>query len=340
MSWKPEVTKINKIENHPNADALDIVTLYSDTIVISKKNQFKEGDLVSFLPLDTIPGNNPMFEFLGKDKNKRLKAKRLRGIFSTGLIVPAPEGFNEGDSIIEHFSLTRYFQEFEKSEYKADGLKNISGQGCNDKNPKGFEIPYYDLENARKYSNLFEKGENIILHEKIHGENFSVIMHEDKLYVRSRNFYKREEPDSKWWEVPLRDNFKQKFKAIPDLAVIGELYGNVSGFRYDCQIENSKVYRKFRVFDIYDTKSKKFLPWEKVQEICNQIGLETVPELYRGEWTCLNDIKQYAESWSALNKEHIREGFVIRSLDRNNFMNGDRSILKYVSQQFLESKYA
>lgn len=340
MSWKPEVTRVNKVEKHPNADMLDVITIYSDTIVISKRDQFREGDLVSFLPLDTIPGDHKEFEFLDKYKNKRLKAKRLRGIFSTGLIVQAPEGFKEGDSIIEFYSLKRHFNEFERSEYKADGLANLGAQGCNEKEPKGFKIPYYDLENARKYSNLFEKGENIVLHEKIHGENFSVIMHEDNLYVRSRNYYKREEPDSKWWEVPLRDNYKEKFKAIPNLAVMGELYGNVSGFRYDCKVEDSKVYRKFRVFDIYDTVKERFLPWEKVQEICNQIGLETVPELYVGEWSCLNDIKQHAESCSALNANHIREGFVIRSLDRNNFMNGDRSILKYVSQQFLESKYS
>lgn len=340
MSWKPEIAKITNIEKHPNADSLDIVTVYSDTIVISKLGEFQVGELVSFFPLDTIPGNHPAFDFLEKNRNKRLKAKRLRGVFSTGLITKAPPGFQESDSIIEHYNLKRYIAEFERSEYKSDGLRTPGNVGNNISNPKGFEIPYYDLENARKYSNLFEKGEKVVLCEKIHGENFSVIMHEDNLYVRSRNYYKREEPDSKWWEVPLRDNYKEKFKAIPNLAVMGELYGNVSGFRYDCKVEDSKVYRKFRVFDIYDTVKERFLPWEKVQEICKQIGLETVPELYKGEWSCLNDIKQHAESCSALNANHIREGFVIRSLDRNNFMNGDRSILKYVSQQFLESKYS
>lgn len=170
MSWNPEVTTIKKVEKHPNADALDLVTIYEDIIAISKIGQYKPGDLVSYLPIDTIPGDHEIFEFLGNDRNKRIKAKRLRGIFSMGLLVPAPENFKDGDSVIDYYKLTRYFSDFEKSEYiHKDGAVLGLDSGCNEKNPKEFEIPYYDIENARKYANLFGWEEEVVISEKIHG---------------------------------------------------------------------------------------------------------------------------------------------------------------------------
>lgn len=340
MSWKPEVTVVNKVEKHPNADLLDVITIYSDIIVIAKINQFKVGDLVSYLPLDTYPGNHKDFEFLGKDKNKRIRAKRLRGIFSTGLIVRAPEGFADGDSIIEHYNLKRYIASFERSEYGSDGIKSPGHVGNNISNPKEFEIPYYDIENARKYSNLFEKGESIVLTEKIHGENFSMIYFNDKMYVKSRNFYKEKTNESRWWEVPIRENYEDRIKKYPGYVFMGECYGNVSGFRYDCKIENNIVQRKFRCFDIYDVKEKKYLHYNEIQRICSELNIETVPQLYIGGWNSLNDLKKFAEDSSSLNHDNIKEGFVIRSLDRAKFKNNDRAVLKYVSEKYLESKHA
>lgn len=170
MAWTPEVTKVESVEKHPDADSLDIVKLYYDVITIAKIGTYKAGDLVSYIPIDTIPGDHSAFDFLGADRHKRIKAKRLRGIFSTGLVIPAPDGFKEGDSIIDFYGLTRYYSPFEKNEYiTKDDLSLGLNSGCNERNPKHFEIPYYDLENIRKYGKLFEKGENIVINEKIHG---------------------------------------------------------------------------------------------------------------------------------------------------------------------------
>jgi tRNA-binding EMAP/Myf-like protein len=170
MAWEPEVTKVTKIEKHPNADSLDLVTIYHDLVAVSRKDQFKEGDLVSYIPVDTIPGDHPAFDFLGSERNKRIKAKRLRGEFSKGLLLEAPEGFKEGDSVIDYYKLTRYYSPFEKGEYltKDDAVLGLDN-GCNESTPKHFEIPYYDLDNASKFANLFENGEEVVINEKAHG---------------------------------------------------------------------------------------------------------------------------------------------------------------------------
>lgn len=341
MSWNPEVTTIKKVEKHPNADALDLVTIYEDIIAISKIGQYKPGDLVSYLPIDTIPGDHEMFEFLGNDRNKRIKAKRLRGIFSMGLLVPAPENFKDGDSVIDYYKLTRHFSDFEKSEYiHKDGAVLGLDSGCNEKNPKEFEIPYYDIENARKYANLFGWEEEVVISEKIHGENFSMIHDGNRLWCKSRNFYKVKHPNSKWWDYPIREDMETKLSKYPMLAFFGEYTGGVNGFRYDCEIKDGKVIRKFKLFDIYNTQTNKFLEYDEMLEIAKDINLEVAPELFRGKWTSLNDFKHLVEGSSKLNPNHIMEGFVVKSLERPKFRNNDRSILKYVSEKYLLSKHS
>jgi len=341
MSWKPEVVKVKKVEKHPNADSLDIVTIYDDVIVISKLNEYKPGDLASYLPLDTIPGDHDVFKILGSDTNKRIKAKKLRGIFSTGLIVKAPEGFKEGDSIIDFYNLKRYISDFEKSEYIIKDDNSLSlHSGSNEKNPKNFEIPYYDIENARKYAGLFEFYECVVITEKLHGENFSMIHDGERLWCKSRNFYKRKEVGSKWWDFPIRENMEERLSKYPNLAFFGEYIGGVNGFRYDCKIEDKKVIRNFKLFDIYDVKNKVFIDYEEMLLIAKDVGIETAPELYKGSWTSLNDYKHLCENSSTLNNNHIMEGFVIKSIERKKFTNGDRAILKYISEKYLLSKHS
>jgi len=38
----------------------------------------------------------------------------------------------------------------------------------------------------------------------------------------------------------------------------------------------------YRVFNIWDIDNQCYLKWEEVEEIVNQLGLSTVPVLYRG----------------------------------------------------------
>lgn len=344
MAWTPEVTKVESVEKHPDADNLDIVKLYYDVITIAKIGAYKAGDLVSYIPIDTIPGDHSAFDFLGADRHKRIKAKRLRGIFSTGLVIPAPEGFKEGDSIIDFYGLTRYYSPFEKSEYiTKDDLSLGLNSGCNERNPKHFEIPYYDIENIKKYGKLFENSENIVINEKIHGENFSMIHDGERLWCKSRNYYKVKSNDSKWWDYPLRNDMESKLVKFPFLVFMGEYTGGVNGFRYDCEVKNGKVIRKFKLFDIYDTKENKFLNYDRMQDIAKELDLETAPELFRGQWTSLEDIAHLCERNSTLNPNHIMEGFVIRSLDRDVFFNSKnkmRAILKNISKLYALSKHS
>lgn len=81
-----------KIEVHPNADAIELARI-SDYLSIVKKGQFKNGDLVVYIPAGALLPEWILKKLelegklAGKDKN-RIKAIRLRGILSEGVIFP------------------------------------------------------------------------------------------------------------------------------------------------------------------------------------------------------------------------------------------------------------
>lgn len=90
------IRKISKVEKHPNADSLDICTV-DGWKVVTRLNEFKEGDFAVYFEVDSFLPIRPEFEFLRKSSYKklsdgregfRLKTVRLRGELSQGLLLP------------------------------------------------------------------------------------------------------------------------------------------------------------------------------------------------------------------------------------------------------------
>lgn len=82
------IETIADIYPHPNADALDVAKILGWQTIV-KKGQFKVGDRVVFIVIDTILPDAPWSEFLKKGDSKiRLKTIKLRGQYSQGLTLP------------------------------------------------------------------------------------------------------------------------------------------------------------------------------------------------------------------------------------------------------------
>jgi RNA ligase (TIGR02306 family) len=323
--FHPCIARIQKIEKHPNADTLSIYTVLNEYPVVDKTDKYQVGDLVAYICADAIVPDTEYWHWLAKplkrdkdgsvlippppvgqvkEKDRIIKAKRIRNVYSEGLIVEAPIGFQEGDSVAEYFGLTKRVYEEELPETFDAG---------NEQAPKTFTLSKYDLDGLAKYGYVFQEGENVLISEKIEGENCTFIYSEDRLWVRSRNWFKREDEGSRWWELPHRLNLAEKLKNFPELAVWGELYGNVKHFKYDCPVVNNQIQRKFRIFDIWDIKQKRFLEWGIVEHIAIQLDLDTVPILYQGPFKNDDTLHQMAEGTSTIGT-CVREGIVIRSV--------------------------
>lgn len=348
--YNPSIVKIERIENHPNADNLCIYYVLGDYPVIGKIGEYKINDLAAYIPVDAIVPDTGKFYFLcpksdGKpkyqlgsvpEKYRIIKAKKLRGIYSEGLLVSAPEGMNLGDSIIERLQIKKWEEDEEDNlKYSSDGIFAMNTKGGNaEKPPQHFSIPYYDIEGLRKHSSLLNTDEHFVVMEKIHGSNASYCYDGDRLWVKSRRFFKQKDENDMWWDIAFRYQLEDKLSKYPMYVFFGEIYGQINKFRYDCVVESGKLKTKIRFFDIYDAKSHLFLNYDKFKEIITELGLDSAPEMYIGPWLGKDDMYKLAEGISNIGS-NIKEGFVIKPITNRfeKYLNG-RMILKHISEAY------
>jgi hypothetical protein len=158
-----KVIRIEEILPHTNSDNLELTNVWGYQCVI-RKGSHKVGDLMVFVEPDykvNITRNE--FRFLDDGKAKewqRITMRRFRGEPSYGLLIPAPQGSVEGDNVMELLGVERY----EPPAPKGSGMAS----GVQAKGPD-ITVPHYDLENFKKYHELFNEGERVIFTEKIHG---------------------------------------------------------------------------------------------------------------------------------------------------------------------------
>jgi RNA ligase (TIGR02306 family) len=356
--WHPSVVKIEKIQKHPNADNLSIATVLGDYPVIIKTGQYNIDQHVGYLPLDTVvpdvneyhflsPKQYEKFEENGEikqriigpkytvgsvpEKYRTIKAKRILNIYSMGMIVDCPQGLNLGDSLVDTLSLSKKIEEEE------DNIPNAKKtRGANaEKAPIGWQIPYYDIEGLRKYIACLNEDEEIVLTEKIHGSNAAFCHDGEKLWVKSRNFYKKMDEDDPWWDIAIRYDLANKLALHPMKVFFGEMYGQVKGFRYDCILIGGAMHSKIRFFDVLEAKSSLFFGYDEFKNITKELDLDTVPELYRGKWLGKEEMYPYAEGTTVLGGKHVREGFVLRTVqERFEPKLNSRMVIKLVGEGY------
>jgi hypothetical protein len=105
---KVEVVRVRP-EKHPNGDNLLVAQIFGGYTCVMAKNEWEprlnaDGEvLAAYLPPDSIASiSREEFAFLApraKNGQVRVKAMKLRGIVSYGLLVPAPQGSQVGDDV-------------------------------------------------------------------------------------------------------------------------------------------------------------------------------------------------------------------------------------------------
>lgn len=325
------VVELGKIGHHPNADALDITDVFGYPVIV-RRDQFKQGDLACYIPVDALVSvARPEFSFLRKTEKQeyhRVKAMRLRGIFSMGLLIPFPsfippgETLGIGDSIQEHFGIKKWEPEIQ-----------VNTGGEDEYCP--FTFPKYtDIEGYRRYPNLIPMGTEVVVTEKIHGANGRYLYKDNELWVGSHNRIKRFDQKNMWWEVAIRYNLKEILSVFPDYIFFPEVYGQVQkGFAYDKTQDNPI---KIRIFDIMDINNYQYKNWNEVEYACERLNIPTVPVLYKGPLT--PEVLELRNGKSVLNPETIREGIVIKPLIELMDTHLGRRILKFVGEDYLLSK--
>jgi RNA ligase (TIGR02306 family) len=314
------VLEIGKVGKHPNADTLSITTVLGGYPVIFRTGQFQPGDKAVYCPVDSVcPVTDPRFSFLGS--NNRLKAKRLRGIFSMGILVEADPSWEVGQNVQNELGITKW-----------DPQAKLEMGGENEYCP--FHLPHYtDLESLRKHPHALTEDLPVVITEKVHGANARYCYSQDRLWVGSHHCIKKESDGNMWWQVARKDNLLEKLKTKPDLVFFGEVYGQVQDLRYGHAQGAS-----FAAFDVLNLKTMRYMDYEDFVEVTEELGIPRVPVLYIGPWN--DSLRSLSEGDSTVpGASNIREGIVIRP--QKEMFSGDvggRLVVKLVGEQYLTRK--
>lgn len=335
------IVRIGEINKHPNADTLSITEVDARPVII-RTGEYQPGDLAIYVPIDSLcPVDDPRFAFLAQkhrlnaDGKARLRAARLRGVFSMGLLVALSEkdwaplsldGSDVGTDMRERLRIDIW----EPQEF---GL-------APDAEPDPGFLPVYDIESARKWAPIaLTEGEEVVITEKIHGANGRFAWHavrggEPRLWCASRTRFPKKAPGEMWWTVAERENLEERLSRFPGIAIYGEVYGQVQDLRY------GEKGAGLVAFDAYDIARQAWLDYDAFVDVTERMGLARVPLLYRGPWTA--GLAELAEGDSALaganGAKHVREGWVLRPVRERVHPGLGRVILKRHGEGFLVRK--
>jgi RNA ligase (TIGR02306 family) len=319
-----------KLESHPNADSLSIVSVDGYTVCV-RTADWVDGQLAAFVPPESIVSDLPVFDFLGA--KKLIKAKKLRGIPSFGLLVPAPAGAQPGDDVKDILGVTHY--QPVPDEIDIVGQKRFKDFSEDEAAPSCY-APVYDLESGRKYNTVFQEGELVNCIEKIEGENWRGKWDEaeGRMKVGSHYRWKKPDPQNGFWKslkyTPEVENFCRN---NPDCVLYGESAGKVKGFNYGCKPGETMIF----AFDVL--KNGQWLNYSEARPLVEKYGVKWAPAIAESIPYNFEKILELAEGKTlVLGANHIREGLICSPiLERYDHKVG-RVKLKFKSLAYLERK--
>jgi RNA ligase (TIGR02306 family) len=279
-------------------------------------------------------------------KHLRITVKKLRGIVSMGMLLPAPEGSQIGDDVAGQLGVTHYEP---PSMEEIGGRRQHAGDDVAPAPPMIY-APAYDVESIYKYADCFEAGEPVYVSEKIHGQNGRFVATDNgnetveehpetgywkwstpvTLHAGSRTEWKKKEGGSNWWKVQEQNPWIEKWcYDNQDCVLYGEVFGWVQALKYGAK--PGQLF--FRAFDVVE--GTEFWDAERF--------LAEIPKDWRVP--CLGVMPFDFEGLQALADgtslvpgaaNQMREGIVIKPLKERKHWKLGRVVLKLVSNEYLE----
>ena len=308
---------------------------------VVKKDEFKVGEKIIYIEIDSIVPDTPDFEFL-RERKFRVRTIRLRKQVSQGLVMPlsilySPDQYKLGDDVTEALGIMKHEPEAEKEkQLNADAMtKNpllkflmryswfrklypVTQKG-------GFPswIVKTDEERVQNLVKLLERasaeGLKFTVTEKLDGQSLTLFLEKKGWFrydigVCSRNLRLRKPNNSSWWTVARQigaKRFLKSFKLAKRVVLQGEIIGTgIQGNKYG--IKGYDFYAFNLIVD-----GRKYAT-EKMESILTSFGIKTVPIL-DSEFELkpnVADIVAYAQGTSKLANIE-REGIVLRNIERN-----------------------
>lgn len=292
---------------HPNADSLFIYTLREMGWNCISANKFEVGDKVAYIQTDTVVKEHSEFEFL-RARKFRIKPIKLRGEYSNGLILTLDtiekvsgqklsEDLVQGTDISELLKISKY--------EKPEQIKSDDALG-------GFPsnlISKTDEERIQNVPRLLDEiiGQECYMALKMDGSSCTVLNDEHSGFmVCSRNLLLKPSETGRFWPIVNKYNLREKlpvgFGGQFECCGPG-IQGNPIGLS---ELDGF-------VFNVFELKNRRLFGLDEMISFCEEIGVPTVPIIYRGPflWLSCNELEQYASKLKYPNGLPC-EGAVIR----------------------------
>ena len=375
-TFKVEVVKL-RIAPHPDADALELAHV-GGYVAVVRKGEFQTGDLAVYIPEGAVVPREVLVrlglegKLAGSQKN-RVKAVRLRGVLSQGLVGPFKAlgiEAEEGDDVTERLGITKYEPPIPVS---------MGGEVFN----AGREVTLdFDVENWKAYPDILQDGEEVIFTEKLHGtctlvailpykdahpeafgEKQNILIMSKGLGAKGLAFKNNERNRNNLYVQATRklvqgiDEFQRPDKSGPPEPrfILGETfgpgvqdltYGKTLGLRVFAIATGYRGDQHYIDFDYTegvagahqrDPQCNCFWCWDYVTWCADFFGYETVPVLYRGSFS-VAAMREHTDGKTAMGADHIREGIVMVPARERTDPRIGRVCLKSVSAHYLTRK--
>lgn len=292
-----EVCEVKAVYPHPQADALEFITVKGWQVIVQKALGLKVGQKVVYFPPDSVLPPE-LADRLGITKylsplpreidgtrkpGLRVRAARLRGEPSYGTIDhDVDPSWEVGRDVKDFYGVTK----FEPPVRPTDGETLPSVAAFH---------RYTDIENLRNFPEVLVPGEEVVITEKLHGKNcrFGLVRVPGEggdtfEFMAGSNDVRRKEVDAKgrpsdFWR-PMTEAVRNLLRHLSggerSVVLFGELYG--SGVQ-DMAYGLGNGAKGFRVFDV--AVDGKYLDHDEKKSVLSQFVVEMVPILYRGPFS-------------------------------------------------------
>lgn len=338
---------------HPNADRLEIAQVGLYRIVVAK-GEWETGDKCFYIPeFSVLP--EPLITALGLEgklagpNKNRVHPIKLRQELSQGIV--APLSFVSSEVLVTKGEDADYAEDLSITKWEPEIPASLNG----DVEAGHDVIQWIEIENLKKFPNIFTPGEQVFVTEKIHGTCSCYTVTnpgspEAELTVTSKGLGAKRlalkpSKDNVYWQMAEKYNLLEfgsfvhtKFggtELISKVAIFGETYGKVQDLTYGLPGKYG-----FVVFDVFvEGDNSRWLNPEEVLQLTEEFGIPHPPVLFVGDFA-VTEIVNLASGKEQVsgNETHIREGVVIRPLERGKDATGIEKIAKYVSDEYLTRK--
>jgi len=325
------IQRIKDVNNVENSDYLDVVSVLGWKVV-AKRNDFKAGDLCTYIALDSILPEKPEFEFM-RDRHFRVRTIKLRGQISQGLVLPLnsikdhlrfglqglPVDIIEGADLTEFLGIQKY-----EKVIPAHLSGDIAGDFPN-------FIPKTDEERLQNYPEVLSELRGIDCYStvKVDGTSGTFANYHDENFICSRRLTKKDTGDTVYSAIYKKYNISDIFSEIKNTAIQGEIAG--PGIQKNPL--NLKSHELF-VFNVYGIISGRYYDYLDLVNFCRYYNLQMVDvdRIFIMNHT-LEDLLEMAKG--VYKSGRTREGIVIRPTKErfSNVMKG-RMSFKAINNEY------